>query len=575
MNGNKQIIIAICIVLIVLVIFLGYESNKEVEKIVQKQFNKQQLMLVKQAASGIEGFINEKVITIEILAKDESDKSLSNFTRSFETIYNKTSGIYVIEFINKNGVVVSGYPKIYTPIGYDLYSTNNSYVFEKVRETKKTYISDPIPLFEGGLGSFIWVPVYDNEEFKGVILAIIKIYTISEQFLAPIESGESGYAYMINNKGVSLYDGAHRRAVGKKYSKILNNTNPSWINILNKQKNGSEGTGYYFENNKKRIVAYSPITMRNQLWSVAISVPESEVSKLIHSVYLQQIFFIGAVITIILSGSLWIILMFSRWNKELEKEVEIKTMDLKKSKNELEIANKKLKELDKLKSEFVSIVSHELKTPLTAMKISAQVLESLPENDIKSRSRKELLKIIIRNIDRQTNLINDLLEISRIESGRMKLKMEKLSLPEIIKNSVDHIKPSASKKNISINIELPEKLPKIIGDRDKLIQVLVNLLNNAIKFTPKDGNITVKTSAKDKQVEVKVKDTGIGIAQQDLDKVFDKFYQVDSGLTRKVGGTGLGLAICKGIIESHGGSIMAESEFGKGSTFIFTVNRFE
>jgi signal transduction histidine kinase len=238
---------------------------------------------------------------------------------------------------------------------------------------------------------------------------------------------------------------------------------------------------------------------------------------------------------------------------------------------ELVLANERLKELDKLKSDFVSMVSHELKTPLTAMRTSAQVLEAA---DIATETKREMLDIILRNIDRQTNLVNDLLDLSRIESGRMKLKFERVSLDSVIADSIESVKHAASEKGIKLNVKLPEGLSLVKGDREKLTQVVINLLNNAIKFTPRSGEITIEAIELNGQVEVKVRDTGIGIPPEDLEKVFDKFYQVDSTLTREAGGTGLGLAICKGIIEAHRERIWAESELGKGSTFVFTQDRW-
>ncbi len=281
--------------------------------------------------------------------------------------------------------------------------------------------------------------------------------------------------------------------------------------------------------------------------------------------------FSGIVIALILGGSLGLIVMFSRWNKTLEAEVASKTGELIQSNRELALANERLKELDKLKSDFVSMVSHELRTPLAAMRTSAQVLEVA---DLNTETKKEMLDIILRNIDRLTNLVNDLLDLSRIESGRMELKFERVSLDSVIADSIESVRQTAIEKGIALNIELPKDLAPVKADREKLTQVIINLLNNAVKFTPRGGEISIKASELNGQVEVRVSDTGIGIPPEDLNRVFDRFYQVDSTLTREAGGTGLGLAICKGIIEAHNGEIWAESEPGKGSTFIFTLEKW-
>jgi signal transduction histidine kinase len=205
------------------------------------------------------------------------------------------------------------------------------------------------------------------------------------------------------------------------------------------------------------------------------------------------------------------------------------------------------------------------------MKTSAQVLELA---DVEEATQQEMLSIITRNIDRQTNLVNDLLDLSRVESGRLELKFVSVALDTVIADSIEIVKPAAEEKDITLNVELPAGLASVKGDSEKLTQVVINLIFNAIKFTPKHGRITLKAKETDGKVEVDVCDTGIGIPAEDLDKVFDKFYQVDSTLTRETGGTGLGLAICKGLIEAHNGRIWTESELGKGSTFSFTLDKW-
>jgi len=332
-----------------------------------------------------------------------SGDSISDITGCFKTIYEETGGFYSIEFIDAKGMVVYGYPEYRAPVGYDLYAEKKSSAFDSARDTRETNISSPTLLFEGGLGSFIWVPVYEGGDFRGVILAIIQVSTVTDRFLAPIMQNRTGYVYIIDHEGKSLCDGARREAIGKSYIEMLSEDNAAWLKILNEQMNGSEGTGIYLDEGSRseQIVAYAPVRWRDQLWSVAISVPASEVDHLIQSVYTKQMVFLGTVIAIILGGSLGSIVIFSRWNKTLEAEVKSKTGDLLQSNKELAQTNERLKELDKLKSDFVSMVSHELKTPLAAMRTSAQVLEL---TDINTETKAEMLDIILRNINRQTSL---------------------------------------------------------------------------------------------------------------------------------------------------------------------------
>ncbi|CAG0985047.1 two-component system, OmpR family, sensor histidine kinase VicK [Methanosarcinales archaeon] len=256
--------------------------------------------------------------------------------------------------------------------------------------------------------------------------------------------------------------------------------------------------------------------------------------------------------------------------KKLEAKIDVANKDLEKKNKELINANEELKKLDELKSDFLSLVSHELKTPLSSMKISAEYLESDPNI---APDKKEILRIIVRNIDRQTRLINDILDLSKIEAGKTELKLDIISIREIADASHENIKQVALNKNISINIDFPDDLSQVMADRDKLIIVLNNLFENALKFTPEGGSIILSAKENVDGIEVMMKDTGIGIENEKLEKIFDKFYQVDSSSRRKTGGCGLGLSISSGIIRAHGSVIHVESEPGKGCTFSFKLKK--
>jgi len=561
---NLLTILVICVFAIALIIFLGSRSNEEVQNIVQEQFNEQQLLLARQSTDGIEEFLNQKTTIIEILANEISDKPPDEVVTSFINVYNETTDIHVIEFVNESGIVTLGYPEENSPLGYDLYENNQEWAFEQTRDNKETYISNPTFLLEGGMGVFIWIPIYEGDDFKGIVLVIIRISDISDRFLKNCESPRE--IYMIDKRGTILYDSSNRYRWGRNYLDKLGNESPGLHQILHHQMNGSEGTGYYFEMNgsEKRLIAYSPIHWRNQLWSVAVTSPASEVDTLINSVYVKQGVFIGVSGIFLLLGSFSIILLLTRWNKSLELEVASKTSEITKSNELLKRANKKLMELDKLKSDFVSMVSHELKTPLTPMKTSA---EFLLQNDPDVNVRREMLELIVRNIDRQTRMVNDMLDISRIESGNMRYRKEILDIGEIINSAIETMKKQSEEKKINITTDIPPDLLKINADKDKLIQVFINLLSNALKFTPNGGNVEIKANESEKYIKVCVKDDGIGIPADKINKIFNKFYQIDNTSARPYGGSGLGLAITKGIMDGHGGTIRVESTPGEGSVF--------
>lgn len=230
--------------------------------------------------------------------------------------------------------------------------------------------------------------------------------------------------------------------------------------------------------------------------------------------------------------------------------------------------NEKLKELDKLKDEFLNMTSHELKNPLTPILSYLDMLSKGSLGEL-SPKQKGAVDIVSRNTERLKRLIFDILDIAKLESKRMKFDMQKVDLEKIIKNLMNDMQPFAQEKNIKI-IGNIGKLPKIIGDESRLLQVLTNLINNAIKFSHETGKVKISANRKKNNILVIIKDNGIGIAKKDMPNLFKKFYQADSGIIKK-SGTGLGLAICKGIIEAHRGKIWVDSKLGKGTQVSFTM----
>jgi signal transduction histidine kinase len=226
------------------------------------------------------------------------------------------------------------------------------------------------------------------------------------------------------------------------------------------------------------------------------------------------------------------------------------------------------KKLDQLKSDFVSKVSHELRTPLTSIKGFTEIL--LSYQDVDHKTQQEFISIIHEESERLTRLINDILDLSKIESGKTEWHIQPISPFEIVVRAAKSIRAMALEKNLPLLIEVPETLPRIRGDADQLIQVLDNLLSNAIKFS-NHGNITIKGTQEDAMIRFSVIDTGPGIPESDLEKIFDKFHQLGDTRSGKPRGTGLGLAICREIIQYLGGKIWCESQPGKGSRFHFTL----
>jgi len=241
---------------------------------------------------------------------------------------------------------------------------------------------------------------------------------------------------------------------------------------------------------------------------------------------------------------------------------------LKERAKKLEDAYAELQEADRKKDEFVQNVSHELRTPLTFVKAYVELLLDGTLGPI-TESQRQSLEIVTQRTDAITRLVNDILTLQLLDQEAM--GMSPMAVDELIRSAVQGAEATAAQAELTVRAEVAKPLPLIYGDRGRLAQVLDNLLGNAIKFSPNGGTITVRAYSTDKSVQIEVTDQGIGIPADKLDKIFERFYQVDGSSKRRFGGTGLGLAIARRIIEGHNGRIWAESKVGKGSTFFFTV----
>jgi signal transduction histidine kinase len=250
---------------------------------------------------------------------------------------------------------------------------------------------------------------------------------------------------------------------------------------------------------------------------------------------------------------------------------------LEEAKEQLEAANEKLKELDKLKDEFVSVASHELRTPMTAIKSYLWMALAGRGGELTDKQKYYLDRAFV-SADRLIRLVNNMLNVSRIESGRIELELEKLDIGKLARDVVDEVTPRATELGIKVSCHPPKDLPEVLADPDKIKEVLINLVGNSLKFTPKGGSIDINFNLKDGMVETSVKDTGKGIEKEDKPQIFKKFGLIEGSYetTQTDQGTGLGLYICKNIVELHQGEIEAESEgLAKGATFTFTLPIFK
>lgn len=249
--------------------------------------------------------------------------------------------------------------------------------------------------------------------------------------------------------------------------------------------------------------------------------------------------------------------------QELERKVEERT-------RELTLALDEVKKISRRKTDFVSSVSHELRTPLTSIKGYASILLTGKLGTIPAEVKDRLEKVN-RHSDELVHMVNDLLDISRIESGRMTMKQETQSLKNMVEQVGDLLSVQLKEKNIQFGLDIPANADKVFADKSQIERVFINIIGNALKFTPAKGKISVSARKTDHEVQVDITDTGCGIPREAQEAIFEEFYRVDNLINQQVKGTGLGLALVKHIIEAHQGKIWLKSKEGAGSTFSFTL----
>lgn len=278
---------------------------------------------------------------------------------------------------------------------------------------------------------------------------------------------------------------------------------------------------------------------------------------------LLQMLSLGGLILVIL----WLVYFFETGKKEASHEVRIANAQLRQAKDEAEELAKKAEIANRLKSEFLANMSHELRTPLNGIIGFTELISSEKAGPI-SQEQKEYLGDVLSSAHHLLQLINDILDLTKIESGKMAFHPEPINLHLICNQVKDGLSPLIKHKHIEFNIEIDPSLRHIVLDPRKLKQVIYNYLSNAIKFTPESGKIKIRINPFGvSQFKLEVIDTGIGIREMDLKRLFVEFQQLDSGFSKKYQGTGLGLALTQQIVEAQGGYVGVESKFGKGSTF--------
>lgn len=594
---SEQIIFFLIISIIPLsaVVYVSYEHSQEV---IRNSVNTNLLVATENTGKAIDNWMDARKDDIRIISSIAENSEKEKFMKYLSSFQNEHEGVYQEFFI-------------IDPDGNIIFSTNPANAvkepFLKDALEGRLFISDVSLSSTTNLPEVIITnPIRKNGTITGIMGARVSIENMY-MIIEGIDIGKSGEIFLVNNKGELIF---HKDRFRILHENINNNFAVKEV-IYEKR-----GVGDYI-NYKGENVLGSYYWLPLYRWGLVVEQNRDEayadMLTLEKETAVISIFAVFCVVLVaiviskrmtepieslkngassLVKGHFKTISVTSKneigelteifnqtaeelleIRKKLETKIELANKDLGEKNKELILANEELKKLDNLKSDFLSLVSHELKTPLSAIRTSAEFLGS--EGTIEPDIRKEMLDNVISNVDRLTRLINDILDLSKIEAGKMEFHYEKVNVEEIAKAAIENIRYLALKNNIAVSMELPENIPPVLADRDKIIIVLNNLLSNALKFMYKGGRVLLSAKEEENDVRIRVEDNGIGIDEDKVTKIFDKFYQADSTSRRKTGGSGLGLTISSGIIRAHGSEIYVESEPEKGSVFYFKLKKYE
>jgi signal transduction histidine kinase len=518
--------------------------------------------------------------------------------------------------LDKDDVVIESYapPGQDTFIGLDLSFRDH---VNKTRETKLPVYSDFFKGADGINRITITYPVFNNTVYSGqdlnmadledtfsnktsnsgtylgLVAASVpvsqlferygNIFNVESQFLVGYDkNGTIMISPRVEFIGKNYLSPEIQQAIDKKgvYNRIISN-------ILN----GKQDQGLYTTDLGERYNTAFPIFADNKtVYGLSLVTPTNSIYESINEVMHNDRIQSALLFTTMSAGVIIIILILRNWSKDLGKEVKKRTLELKEANQRLEIVNEKIIASEKAKEEFISMVSHEMRTPLMPIKAYAGMLLKPKYTGELNPKQKKAIESILRNVTTMERLVEDVFDVYKLGMNRLNLSKQEIGVKNLVDTAVSEfqeiIKNQDSKKNIQLNAKLnvSEEL-KIHCDPQRINQVLGNLIKNSIDFVPADnGIINIKVdnydnsqnldrsnSAKEKKIIFTVEDNGPGIPNDKIDSLFRKFYQIDTSLTRKHGGTGLGLVICKGIVESHGGNIWIDKNYKAGASFKFTL----
>ncbi|HEX5892087.1 MAG TPA: sensor histidine kinase [Nitrososphaeraceae archaeon] len=528
------------------------------------------------------------------IQNNETESAQTLLTTAQDSTSTLTNAYY---WLDKDGQVVtwSNRNDTINQIGGKLDLSYRQY-FVIPKERHLPYHSSEVESSDNVPRLYVSLPILDNqkegksaadnngqvETFKGVIVAAINVSTLGKFLQNEILPEFISNVGLMDKNGIILY-ARNQSLIGKDYlGKEFQSLIPSEIKeqynaILGRSLQGKANAEQITFDGEMTTISYQPVLIEGKhLWTLFISSPHKLASN-VGNMIEQQKNFSTLMVIIIGAIAVGIAFLILSWNRRLETAVNSRTAELKKvnlslteSNKLLAEANEQLKVHDKMQKEFINIAAHELRTPIMPILGEAEFIEHQFNHKRKTvEIEKEQVSMIIRNAKRLDRLASDILDVAKIESQSLKLNKERFNLKEVLESAVqdlvDYIANNNNENNPSLRVLYKASDVIVEADKERITQVISNLLSNALKFT-EEGYISVSAEKKGKDILVTVKDTGVGIDQEVLPRLFSKF------ITKSEKGTGLGLYISKNIVERHGGKIWAENNAdGKGATFTFSI----
>ncbi len=542
------------------------QLNQQMKGELLERVEREEKVILSHQISRIEELVNYLISDLTNLAQKEGirkgkEKQVRSLLADF---YQRHQEVVVAGyFMNKRGILKFVEGRDSSGEGEDI--SYQGHIKELFR-TKRPVVSVSFMAVEGYFSAAVHCPIVINNEAEGSVATLIKWDDLAHWLKKPGVSSEN-FLVLLDPSGKVVCH-PNSQWIGKMVQEAKDThfeKGLSWKKILHAHSAvaGLVEGGIFEE--KKCVFTYQPLTLGNKEYSLVSAIPYSSIAGFIANYYAlskNYLIFSFLLISFIIIYAGWIFHSDKQRNLKLQAELKEDIKKRKEIEQGLIISNEK-------KRKFLSNISHEVGSPLISLQESLSLVLDGSLGEI-NEQQKKFLAITAQSVKRISRLIDELLDISRIEAGVIKVSPQPLNIAVLARGVVQIMQDSAEKKRLNLISLIPFHLPLVMVDQDRTIQILTNLIDNSIKYTP-EGKIEVLAEEKENFLKASVVDTGIGILVQEREKIFNEFYQIKQERGDVFPGRGLGLNIIKSIVERQGGKIWVESEFGKGSKFIFTV----